>query len=461
LSAPQELADAALAASGADGCVVVVEQHSAANLRWAASSMTTNGRAAARTMTVVSVHDRAGGPSVGIASRSVTSVAEATALVRASEAAARDGDPVTDCSPLVEPYDVDDDWGAEVPVTGPKAFERLASDLAAAFGRWRCADRLLFGYAEHRMTTTFLATSTGLRRRFDQPDGRLELTGKSHGLQRSAWHGAHVPDPAGLDVAGAVQALERGLGWASREVELPRGRYETILPPAAVADLMICAYQQASARDAHEGRSVFASPGSGDRIGEELSPLPLSLYSDPAEPGLQCQPFDVVTTGESALESVFDNGQPVARAAWIERGRLNELVRTRAWARARGERPRPLVGNLILTGGAGASLEDMVAATERGLLLTSLWYIREVDPQTLLLTGLTRDGVYLVEDGQVTAAVNNFRFNESPIDLLRRVTEVGRTEHTLPRERADAFRRTAMPPLRIADFNMSAVSSAR
>jgi predicted Zn-dependent protease len=102
----------------------------------------------------------------------------------------------------------------------------------------------------------------------------------------------------------------------------------------------------------------------------------------------------------------------------------------------------------------------MIAHTERGLLLTTLWYIREVDPATLLLTGLTRDGVYLIENGEVTAAVNNFRFNESPIDLLRRVTEAGATETTLPREWKDWFTRTAMPPLRIPDFHMSSVSQA-
>ena len=102
----------------------------------------------------------------------------------------------------------------------------------------------------------------------------------------------------------------------------------------------------------------------------------------------------------------------------------------------------------------------MVASTERGLLLTCLWYIREVDPRTLLLTGLTRDGVYLVENGEVAGAVNNFRFNESPVDLLSRIVEAGATEHTLPREWSDYFTRAAMPALRIADFNMSSVSQA-
>lgn len=99
----------------------------------------------------------------------------------------------------------------------------------------------------------------------------------------------------------------------------------------------------------------------------------------------------------------------------------------------------------MLDGGGERSLDEMVADTERGLLLTCLWYIREVDPATLLLTGLTRDGVYLVEHGEVTAEVNNFRFNESPVDLLGRAVEAGRTERTLPREWSDWFTRAAAP----------------
>jgi predicted Zn-dependent protease len=109
---------------------------------------------------------------------------------------------------------------------------------------------------------------------------------------------------------------------------------------------------------------------------------------------------------------------------------------------------------------ASTSLDDMIKSTKRGLLLTCLWYIREVDPQTLLLTGLTRDGVYLVENGEVAGAVNNFRFNESPVGLLGRLAEVGRTEQTLPREWGDYFNRAAMPPVRVEGFNMSSVSQA-
>jgi predicted Zn-dependent protease len=158
---------------------------------------------------------------------------------------------------------------------------------------------------------------------------------------------------------------------------------------------------------------------------------------------------------------VFDNGLPAGRTAWISEGTLSALHSSRFSAAAAGVPVTPSVDNLIMTApDASASLSDMIASTRRGLLLTCLWYIRQVDPQTLLLTGLTRDGVYLVESGEVVGAVNNFRFNESPVGLLGRVVEAGTTSPTLPREWGDYFNRAAMPPLRVDGFNMSSVSQA-
>ncbi|MEU2774271.1 metallopeptidase TldD-related protein, partial [Streptomyces sp. NPDC007162] len=173
--------------------------------------------------------------------------------------------------------------------------------------------------------------------------------------------------------------------------------------------------------------------------------------------GLESAPF-VVAHSSGGDQSVFDNGLPVGPTEWIANGELSHLTTTRHTAGLTGLPVAPAGGNLILDGGSDRSLEEMVADTGRGLLLTCLWYIREVDPATLLLTGLTRDGVYLVENGQVTGQVNNFRFNESPVDLLGRATEAGRTEKTLPREWGDWFTRAAMPALRVPDFNMSSVS---
>ena len=194
-------------------------------------------------------------------------------------------------------------------------------------------------------------------------------------------------------------------------------------------------------------------------MGERLSDLPLTMFSDPTAPGLECAPF-VHTVSSSERASVFDNGMDIDRVDWIRDGAVNALMYSRAAATEFGTAVAAPADNLLMTGG-GADLADMVARTERGLLLTTLWYIRTVDPTTLLLTGLTRDGVYLIEEGEITAAVNNFRFNESPLDLLRRASEAGVAEQTLPREWSDWATRAVMPTLRIPDFHMSSVSQAQ
>jgi predicted Zn-dependent protease len=255
--------------------------------------------------------------------------------------------------------------------------------------------------------------------------------------------------------------LERRLGWSQRRLELPPGRYDTVLPPAAVSDLMIYAYWVAAARTAHDGQSVFSRPGGGTRIGERLSRHPVTVYSDPGHTALQAIPFlAVASSGDST--SVFDNGIALGRTDWIRDGELAALVQTRETARLTDQPVTPHIDNLVVeVAGAQGSTEELVAGVERGLLLTCLWYIREVDPQTLLLTGLTRDGVYLVENGEITGAVNNFRFNESPIDLLDRFSGASATVPSFSREWGDYFPRTATPALRVPDFNMSTVSQAQ
>lgn len=458
---PQETVERALALSKADGCVVVAAERSEANLRWAGNTLTTNGSMRSRRVAVISVVDGATGAAAGVVERSAVAADVLEDLVRASEQAARGAGPADDAAPLVDPSDTGDRWDDPPEETSIDVFSRFAPGLGEAFGRAGGEQRLLFGFAEHVLETTYLGSSTGLRRRHAQPTGRVDVNGKSPDFSRSAWVGRTTRDFADIDMAGLDAELAQRLGWARRQLELPPGRYETILPPAAVADLMFYLYISAGARDADEGRTVFSKAGGGTRIGERLAATPVTLRSDPAEPGLECEPFVATTTSGGGLWSIFDNGQPLGPTEWIRSGELAELIRTRGWAAKSGARPAPLVDNLVLEApGASASLEEMVSRTERGLLLTCLWYIREVDPQNLLLTGLTRDGVYLVEDGEVTGAVNNFRWNESPVDLLGRLAEVGRSERCLPREWNDWFTRTSMPALRVPDFNMSTVSQA-
>ncbi|GAB3306160.1 metallopeptidase TldD-related protein [Geodermatophilus aquaeductus] len=455
----QQLVEKALAASTADGCVVYVVESTEANLRWASNSLTTNGAMRSRQVVVISFVDGGSGMATGTVAR--TGTPDVAALVAASEQAARDAGPAEDAVPLVtETPPGAGDWDADPAETSIEVFADFAPALGEAFSVARDRGDLLFGYAEHSLTTTYLGTSTGLRLRTDQPGGRVELNGKSTDYARSVWAGVGTRDFRDVSVADLAADVERKLGWSQRRVELPAGRYETLLPPSAVSDLMIYAYWTMEARDADEGRNVYARKGGGNRIGDRLAELPLTLRSDPSAPGLETAPFQVVGSS-SGSASVFDNGMVTPAVDWISGGVLTNLIRPRAWALKTTAPAVAGVDNLLLEDPtATATQDEMVAATDRGLLLTTLWYIREVDPQTLLLTGLTRDGVFLVENGEVTGAVNNFRWNESPVDLLGRINQVGRTERTLPREWNDWFTRAAMPPVRVPDFNMSSVSPA-
>jgi predicted Zn-dependent protease len=454
---PHEIVERALSLSRADGCVVIAGENSSANLRWAGNALTTNGVTCGRTLTVIATVDGAQGTASGMVSRSAVTADELEPLVRAAEAAAREAGPAEDAQPLVSGTPQTPSFTEAPAETGSDVFADFAPALGEAFATARAGGRELYGFAYHSMTSTYLGTSAGLRLRHDQPTGTLELNAKSPDRTKSAWAGASTRDFRDVDPLAMNTDLARRLAWAERRVELPAGRYETLLPPSAVADLMIYQMWSSGARHAAEGRTVFSRPGGGTRLGEKLTPLPLTLRSDPAEPGLESAPF-VISHASGDDSSVFDNGLPVGPVDWVRDGSLNQLVTTRYSADLTGMPVAPAGSNLMLDGGNERSLDEMVADTERGLLLTCLWYIREVDPATLLLTGLTRDGVYLVENGEVTGEVNNFRFNESPVDLLGRTAEAGRTERTLPREWSDWFTRAAAPALRVPDFNMSSVS---
>jgi predicted Zn-dependent protease len=460
---PQDIIERALAAAKPGGdCVAIADEHSTVNLRWAGNTLTTNGVASTRSLTVIAIDRRADGISgVGMVSRSGVRPDQVEDLVREAEKAAADASPAEDAGDLPAGGMARSGAGWPDPATGTEVgvLSGFASALGETLRAAEGAGRKLYGFAEHEVTSTYLGTSSGVRLRHDQPAGRLELNAKSADLARSAWAGAATRDFTDVDVAALDAGLAERLAWQERQVPLPAGRYEVLLPPTAVADLMVNFYWEAGARGAAEGRTVFSKAGGGTRIGERLASLPVSLFSDPAFPGLECAPF-VVAHASGQDSSVFDNGLPSGKASWVSDGVLSALHSSRYSAGLAGLPVTSAVDNLVLAGGSGASLADMIESTKRGLLLTCLWYIREVDPQTLLLTGLTRDGVYLIEDGAVVGAVNNFRFNETPVGMLSRLAEAGATQRTLPREWSDYFTRCAMPPLRIEGFNMSSVSQA-
>ena len=466
---PQETVERALAAAKSGDCVVIAEETSTANLRWAGNTLTTNGVAGSRQLTVIAIDRRADGAATGVVSRAGVRPDQIEDVVREAEHAAAEATPAEDAGELAGagepgPFGINDTepgWDAQPGRTEIGVLRDFAAALGQTLRAAEGADRKLYGFAEHQVESTFVGTSAGLRLRHDQPTGRVELNAKSADMTRSAWTGVATRDFTDVDIAGLDAGLDERLGWARRTVSLPAGRYETLLPPTAVSDLLIYLYWSAGAKEAAEGRTVFSKPGGETRIGERLSSQPVTLSSDPRASGLRCAPF-VIAHASGPDSSVFDNGLPLDATSWIRDGSLAALISSRHSAAVAGVPVTPGIDNLTFgTSAAGApGLEQMIASTGRGLLLTCLWYIREVDPQTLLLTGLTRDGVYLVENGEVTAAVNNFRFNESPVGMLGRLLEVGATEPTLPREWGDYFNRAAMPPVRVEGFNMSSVSQA-
>jgi predicted Zn-dependent protease len=448
-----EIALDAARSGRADETIVLVTDRTEASLRWANNSMTTNGVSSKRSTAVISIVRQGDSATAGSLRTAEVDPSLIPGLVAASQEAAVAEPEARDAAPLLSGSGVPADWDSPLSSTGAEVFAGIAGTLSHAF---RGADQL-YGFAHHALETTFVATSTGLRRRYTQPTGSLELNAKRGGA--SAWAGVGTTDFHGVPTDLLLEQLSTRLGWADRTVELPAGRYETIMPPAAVADMMIYLGWTMAGRGAQEGRTAMSKPGGGTRLGERLTDLPLTLYSDPSAAGLECSPF-VATSSSSETISIFDNGMDIERVDWIRDGVINALAYPRATA-AEFDAPVAVAADNVLMTGGSSHPDEMIAETERGLVLTTLWYIREVDPTTMLLTGLTRDGVYLVEDGKVTAAVNNFRFNESPLDLLRRVTQAGVSEVTLPREWGDWATRAAMPSLRIPDFHMSSVSPAQ
>ena len=218
----------------------------------------------------------------------------------------------------------------------------------------------------------------------------------------------------------------------------------TILEPSCVASLMSILSMSMNARSAQEGRSYFSEPGGKTKLGRQLFPESVSIRSDPSSPLAPGMPW-----GEESL--------PQAPRTWIDRGRVSSLFCDRFWAHKQEREAVPPASNLLMSGGQG-SLDELIADTRRGVLITSLFYIRFVDPRTLLLTGLTRDGVFWIENGKLSHPVTNFRWNESPIRVLENVDAMTAAVRAPPREDMDTT--MVVPALRVKEFELSSVSDA-
>ena len=453
----QDLIEKITSAAPCDDCVVIVKDKTQANLRWANSTLTTNGVIQERSVTVIAFVATGGGMATGGVTRTGLSEADIPQIIEDAITAAKAAGEADDYAPLAKDISIGD-WDAAHQPTGPEVFKTFAPELGEMMKR-SVADAIeLFGYAEHEHATTWVGSKGGLRLRHDAPIGRVEMTGKSHQRTRSTWDGIETHDFSNVSVAQIDKNIRQRLEWQGKKIDLPAGRYDTIMPSGTVADLYTYMFWVSDARSAWEGRSVFSKQGGGTRVGEKLSPIGVNIYSDPSSSLLPGATF-VTNSSSSSHTSVFDNGQSIARTDWLKDGVLQSLIQTRSSAELTKMPFTPISDNFFMdVPGATGSIDDLIKKVNHGLLLTTMWYIRMVDPNTLLLTGLTRDGVYYVKDGEVQGATNNFRWNDSPVSALSRISAAGASEWTQAREWAGDIFHMHMPPLIIKDFNMSTVS---
>jgi predicted Zn-dependent protease len=308
---------------------------------------------------------------------------------------------------------------------------RAAGDLQSA------------GFIVTGATATALANSAGLFAYHRNTFSNYTLTVRTNDGTGSGWAGADHPDWSQLDFKSVSERAIAKARASRNPVAIEPGRYTVILEPQAVGDLVQLMLFYGDARSADEGRSPFVKEGGGNKIGEKILDNRVSIVSDPQDPQLLGQPFD----GE---------GFPLNHQVWFENGVLKQLSYSRFWAKKQGKAPTGGASSIKMLGGS-TSFDEMIGSTERGVLLTRLWYLREVDPRTILYTGLTRDGTFLVENGKISKALRNFRFNESPLFILNNLDGLGRAERLAGTE---AGGDVVMPVLKVKDFNFTSLSEA-
>ena len=415
---------------------VVLNGGRQAHLRFAANTVTTSGDADDLEVTVTA-YDGKRRATVGA---NQTDDATLRRLVEQAERLAKLAPEDPEHLPLLGPqeYTATPAW-----VEATANLPAKARSEAAGRAIREATARKLVGAGFYRNSGGFraLANSKNLFAYRTASDAGFTMTVRTPDGAGSGYAAAASHDAARLDTAAvAATAAEKAL--ASREArELPPGAYTVVLEAQAVADLLATLNFALNARSADEGRSVFSAPGGKNRIGEKIFAPLVNLYCDPASDLAPGSPFS-------------EEGLPSRKIPWVRQGVLENLVYTRFWAEKSGKQPTGFPTNMIMDGGRN-SLDDLIAATEKGLLITRFWYIRPVNPQTMLLTGLTRDVVFFIERGKVQYPVRNFRFNESPVEMLKNAemlgpqkrvgsSEQGRFAMVLPAIKARSFRFTSL-----------------
>ncbi len=399
----REILDAALSLATADDVRVNLGGGRHCNTRFALNSVTTCGDVDGLTVAVTAYFGRRH----ATATTSQVDRGSLRRVVETAESLARVAPEDPEYVPELGPQDylAIDPWCESTAAATP---ERRAQAVAGSIEAAEEQGLTAFGYFDHSHGVSAVANSRGLFGWHRATHASFTVTMRTRDGGASGWAASNSPDIDEVDDADVTLRAARKALAARDPQPLEPGVYPVILEPQAAADLLGYAVWTMDARRADEGRSFFTRPGGGNRIGEKVVGENITIRSDPTEPAVPGAPFQ-------------GDGLPTQRHTWIDQGVLRQLRYDRYWAHKQGKEPTGSPANLIVDGGAG-TVDDLVRAADRAILVTRFWYIRFLDPQTILLTGLTRDGLFWVEDGEVRHGLRNFRFNESPIALLGKVT---------------------------------------
>jgi predicted Zn-dependent protease len=302
------------------------------------------------------------------------------------------------------------------------------------------------GFLEDNRGFSALSNSKGLFAYNKSTGVDFTVTMRTNDGTGSGWVARNFNDVSKLNTAEASEiAMEKALQSRNAKAIEP-GKYTVILEPNAAADLLGLMIGGMNARQADEGRSYLSKKGGGTKLGEKIVDERVNIYTDP-------------WNTEVPVGNWANGGMSRKKMDLIKNGTVANLIYDRYWASQKNAEPTPFPGNRIMEGG-NASIEDMIKDTKKGVLVTRFWYIRAVDPQTLLYTGLTRDGTFYIENGKIKHPIKNFRFNESPIIMLNNLETLGKQMRVASGGGPGGGGSSLIPAMKIRDFTFSSLSDA-
>ncbi|WP_299800215.1 TldD/PmbA family protein [uncultured Maribacter sp.] len=428
----RKILEKALSFSKADTCEINLSGYNSGNIRYARNTVSTSGFSSNQSLAVQSSF----GKKSGTATIDEFDDASLEKVVRRAEELAQLSPENPEFMEPLGPqmYDEAITYSESTAnVTPEYRAEVASSSIVPADAK----DVTAAGFLNDSAGFSAMINSKGLFAYNQTTDVDFTVTMRTNDGTGSGWVKRDFNDVDKFDADEAAKtAIDKAV--LSREAKaIEPGKYTVILEPAASADLLRNMFRSLNARSADEGRSFMSAPDGKNKIGEKIVDERVNIYSDPLNPEVPTATWN----GE---------GQAIKKTSWIENGVVKNLAYDRFWAKEKGVEPVPFPSNAIMTGG-DASLEELIKSTKKGILVTRLWYIRSVDPQTLLYTGLTRDGTFYIENGEIKYPVKNFRFNESPIIMLNNLETLGQQVR---------INGNLIPYMKVRDFTFTSLSDA-